>query len=116
LNPTVPETVPVHRKLNLPAPVPEASVPDVLFTAPPEDTLTVLLLPTVKVPELKLSVVSVKPEPKVTPPLPLIVKAFTVPVNKDEGKVMPLVLVKVTPPDALLALIVPLDLVIDEPE
>ena len=55
-------------------------------------------------------------EPSVTPPAPFIVKLLTLPLNKEAGKVRADVLVKASVALALLASIVPLVRVIDEPE
>jgi len=56
LKPIVPETVPVPEKVNVPAPVPEANNPEDWVMDPLFETVIVLPLPTVKVPEVRISV------------------------------------------------------------
>ena len=116
LKPTVLDTVPVPEKENLPAPVPDAKAPEVLATKPPLLMVTVFALPTVSVPDVRFKVPMVVLPPRVTPPDPLTVKVETVPLNREAGKVTPVVLVKATTPDALLASMFPLVLEMDEPE
>ena len=75
LNPMVPEIVPVPEKVNVPAPVPEASDPEVAVIDPPLETVIVLVLPTVKIPFVKVSVpLKEVLEVSVTPELLFIVK------------------------------------------
>jgi hypothetical protein len=78
--------------------------------------VTVFALPTVSVPDVRFKVPMVVLPPRVKPPDPLTVKVETVPLNIEAGKVTPVVLVKATTPDALLASMFPLVLEMDEPE
>ena len=81
LNPMVPETEPVPEKVTVPAPVLEASDPEVAVIEPLLATVIVLEVPTLSAPFVKLSVpLNDALEVSVTPALLLIVK-FAAPAN-----------------------------------